>query len=537
MTALRGPGHPATRRGFLHGVGALGGAGAAFTAMGALGLAPTRASAAEASFRAPRASDFRLSGRAAGSVVVVGAGVAGLTAAHELRKAGYEVTVLDARPGIGGRSLTVRGGDTLTDTRGHTQRVDFAPGQYANAGPAMLPQWALSTGYCRELGVPLEVFTISNARTFVHDPGDPRPLRLQTARADAYGVVAELLAKVTDQGLLDGRLSATDKERLLEFLRTMGGIGDRTDGWAYRASPRRRGYATPPGAAGEPGVPLPPPESLERVLSEQLARHWYLDAEVDMATTLLQPVGGMDRLVDALADRVGRRRIRCGTEVTSVTEGPRGTRIVHRGPSGTGALDADYCLVTTPPLVAAGIKGLPAPVTRLLGAFLPEFPAKIAMEYRGRWWEDDFGVYGGLTSYGRDGSLWYPSHGHHGERGVVVAYFEGAERTLHPLSPAQRLAEAVHRNERAHGAKARTALTGAVSVLWGLEPFLESGWQAADVHHEDRVNSPALRPLTEPDGRVLFAGDWLSNALGWQHGAMASARRAVERLHRHALAG
>ena len=58
-----------------------------------------------------------LSGR---SVVVAGAGLAGLTAAVELQKSGAQVTVLEARDRIGGRVWTVRNG--------------FAEGQHAEAG-------------------------------------------------------------------------------------------------------------------------------------------------------------------------------------------------------------------------------------------------------------------------------------------------------------------------------------------------------------------------------------------------------------------
>ncbi|MFE5326803.1 flavin monoamine oxidase family protein [Embleya sp. NPDC056575] len=526
-----------TRRGFLQTVGAVGGAGAAFAAMGAIGLAPTAASAATPPFRAPRASDFTLTGRSAARVAVVGAGVAGLTAAYELRKAGYDVTVLEARPRIGGRNLTLRPGDRLTDLDGNTQQARFAPGEYFNAGPAMLPQWTVSTRYCRELGVPLEVFAVSNTSTFVYDPQASGPVRMLTARADAYGIVAELLAKVTDQGVLDARLSAADKERLLEFLRSMGGLGDRAEGWAYRADPRRRGFAVNPGAAGAPGEPLPPPGSLDRVFARQVTGHLALDAEFDMASTLLQPVGGMDRIAAALADAVGRSRIRCGVEVTAITDGPTGTRLTYRGASGSGTpsgvLDADHCIVTTPPHVAARIAGLSSEVTELLGRFIPQRPGKIGLEYRSRWWEDDFAIYGGLTSYGDDASLWYPSHGYHGGRGTMVAYFDDA-RPLEALSPARRAALAVARNEHVHGAKARTELASSFSVLWGREPFLEAGWAAADPLNA--VNDPAYRPLTRPTGRVLFAGDWISNTLGWQHGSMVSARQAVEAVHARAMA-
>src|SRR3954454_5907248 len=84
-----------TRRALLEQVGAIGGAGAAYLAMEALGLAIPTPAGAE-SFQLPRSSG------AGKSVVVLGAGIAGLVSAYELRRAGYRVTVLEARDRIGG---------------------------------------------------------------------------------------------------------------------------------------------------------------------------------------------------------------------------------------------------------------------------------------------------------------------------------------------------------------------------------------------------------------------------------------------------
>ncbi len=70
--------------------------GATYLAMEALGLAVATPAGAE-NFSLPKASG---NGR---SVVILGAGVAGLIAAYELMQAGYRVTVLEARDRIGGR--------------------------------------------------------------------------------------------------------------------------------------------------------------------------------------------------------------------------------------------------------------------------------------------------------------------------------------------------------------------------------------------------------------------------------------------------
>jgi monoamine oxidase len=111
-----------SRRDFLSAVGAAGGAGAMFATMGALGLAPTAMGGAD--YQPPRLSDFRLTGRAAAKVVVLGAGIAGLASAYELGKAGYDCTVLEARDVAAGRNITVRVpqplvGDRLPDLRRH----------------------------------------------------------------------------------------------------------------------------------------------------------------------------------------------------------------------------------------------------------------------------------------------------------------------------------------------------------------------------------------------------------------------------------
>ena len=78
-----------TRRRFLTRVAAAGGASLAYEAMTALGLLAT-----------PSQKSFDLAGRVSGvRVVILGAGLSGMTAAYELGKAGFDCRVLDAREG------------------------------------------------------------------------------------------------------------------------------------------------------------------------------------------------------------------------------------------------------------------------------------------------------------------------------------------------------------------------------------------------------------------------------------------------------
>src|SRR6266496_4046578 len=81
--------------------------------------------------------------QAAGSpreVLVLGAGLAGLAAAYELQKAGYAVTVLEARSRPGGRVLTYRD--------------PFADGLYAEMGAEYVDATdEYDHRYCKELGL------------------------------------------------------------------------------------------------------------------------------------------------------------------------------------------------------------------------------------------------------------------------------------------------------------------------------------------------------------------------------------------------
>src|ERR1700752_5198628 len=148
------------RRDLLSLVGAVAGSAAMYHAMTALGFA------SESRYQGP----IRLEGDPKGaSVLILGAGLAGMTAALELRKEGYKVEVLEFNSRPGGRNWTLRGGDHFTELGGATQACEFKQGLYFNPGPWRIPYHHHAVlDYCRRLGVVLEPFVQLNHNALLH---------------------------------------------------------------------------------------------------------------------------------------------------------------------------------------------------------------------------------------------------------------------------------------------------------------------------------------------------------------------------------
>src|SRR5262245_35178036 len=116
-----------TRRLFLERLAGTAGAAVTYDAMAALGLSAVPASPAGA---------FELRGQAAPGteVLILGAGLAGMSTAYELGKLGYKCTILEARMRPGGRCHTIRKG-TVSEEEGSTQTAAYDEGMYFNPGP------------------------------------------------------------------------------------------------------------------------------------------------------------------------------------------------------------------------------------------------------------------------------------------------------------------------------------------------------------------------------------------------------------------
>jgi monoamine oxidase len=519
--------HNASRRRFIDLVGKAAGAGAAYRVMVAMGLLREP----EAYAGPPKLP----AGSGAGvSVLVLGAGIAGLVAAYELSRAGYRCLVLEARSRAGGRNWTLRRGDVF-DHAGATQRVtwDAGPHMYFNAGPARIAYHHRAIlGYCRELRVPLEVMVNDNRGAFLQDDsvfGGER----QSARAvvnDARGFIAELAAKAVRRESLDAGLSREDRERLGDLLGFIVTFGDlEAEGGHYLGS-WRSGYAIHPGAGHHPGRPRAPidPDELFAAKFRQYKMHW--GELFNQSATMFQPVGGMDRIVAAFTRVVGSR-IRYNARVTEIMHTAKGVRVIWED-SILGirrVSEAPYAICTIPLTVLARIRNNFAPKVRAAIASLDYMPAgKIAFEGTRRFWELDEEIYGGISWTERDiTQMWYPSAGIHQQKGILVGgYIWDAPRghAFAAKTPAQRIADALADGEALHP-NYRAWVTKGISVAWSKVPFSEGAWgEWTD------PRPPEYATLVKGDGAVLFAGEHMSYLPAWQEGAALSAQDVVKQI-------
>ncbi|WP_048862718.1 flavin monoamine oxidase family protein, partial [Acidisphaera rubrifaciens] len=502
------------------GVARAGGVGAAYRAMAAMGLL-----AVPEAYAGPPA----LPAGSGQRVVILGAGIAGMVAALELLRAGHDPLVIEARDRAGGRNWTLRGGDTVTETTSRqTVAWDRAPHLWFNPGPARLP-WhhAGILDYCRQLGVALEVMSNDNRAAWMQDDRafGGRRQRNRAIVAQLRGTVAELAAKALDQGALAAEVTEEDLVRLRQMLR---GFGALDHDMTYRGS-GRGGWTVAPGAGPGDGVPAPPLDLRQLLRADFWAYKANFGELPDQAPTMLQPAGGMGRIGEAFG-RALAGRIVFGTEVTAIRREGTGTRLMLRDAAGTRAMTAAHVICTLPFPVLRGIPADFSPATRAAIGRLAYVPAgKAAFQATRRFWEEDEGIYGGISWTRRDiTQVWYPSAGIHQPDGILVGAYvwdDDAGGRFAARRPAARLDAALADLDALHPGAA-PMLTRGVTVAWPNVPYSLGAWAEWDA----AGRADAYPALLDGDGPVLFAGEHMSWINGWQEGAVRSAHAALARL-------
>ena len=275
------------------------------------------------------------------SVVVIGAGISGLTAAHRLRRAGASVRVLDADDRAGGMIRT-------ESWAGFT--IEHGPEGFLSSRPEAL-------ALVDELGLRPDLTTGGPAprRTFVLRDGALRPLPqgvLQPTRGAARNLMRSPLLSVRGRARLAlepfiPRRRDDEDESVAAFVRRrfgtelldhlveplVGGVhGDGTEALsADMVLPALRGIERAGGSIALRALRTPPPTARGGL------------------PPLVTLRGGMGQLVDALVESVGDD-LHLGTTVAGIERVGQGWRTTI----GDGeTIESDAVVVATPPSVTA----------------------------------------------------------------------------------------------------------------------------------------------------------------------------------------
>ncbi len=454
------------------------------------------------------ASVAHASDRGAGKrVVVLGAGLAGLGAAYNLLRHGYEVTVLEAQERPGGRVQTVRDG--------------LRRGAHAEMGAVRIFETHEYTlKYVDEFGLELlpydsgtRAFHMEGKRFLPPPAGRPWPLDgLEpheqpdpSALFPRYVLSGfDKLGDLFDPGWPAAFPSALELDRttLAGHMRSQGA----SDAWLdwFFAQEGRIGRAN--GAAGF---------AVEAISGGNLVRSIK---------------GGNDRLPYAFATALGGR-VKYHSEVVRIAQARDGVTVGYRDRTGLHQICADRCICALPfaPLRRVDID---TPFSDLKMAAIRKLQymaaARCYFQTRTQFWKDDpLGALGGLNLVGTDtmaGRVWNTSAQQPDSTlGMVHAYMFDTE-ALEFSSHGHRRVPAMRRLFRRLLPGIRGQIVGVAHKAWHEDRWAGGGWGWTQPGELGGM-FPAMR---QPEGRVHFAGEHTSLWIAWMNGALESAERVVQ---------
>lgn len=447
---------------------------------------------------------------AARKIVILGGGIAGLTCAYHLNRAGYRCLVLEARSRVGGRIWTIRGGDRIELTDGTEQLCRFADGLYFDAGAAHIPSHHTQTlKYCRDFGVQVETAVAANrsARLQSADFVDGRPLEVRRVLYDFRGWISEMLGRLVAAGAVPTPMEVSHRTQFLQILKKFGSL---TPELKYKGSTQ----------AGL-GQPVP----LETLVDNPFWTKIFFEDVIDQQPTMLQPVGGMDQLPKAMARRLANCiKTRCAVRAIKQAQGRVQISFQNLRTGRDDSISADLCISTLPLTVLKGVAAdWDSSHHEAIAAAPTGDSCKVAFQSP-RWWELEDQIYGGMSFVADDCNMViYPSDRFHSAQGILIGCYnfeDQARRFGLRRIPAQ-IAAARAAVGRLHPGRA-TELSRGVAVRWAKVPFSLSPWTPWG-----QDGKKYRLALEKPDGSVYFAGEYLSRVGAWVEGAIESAHRTV----------
>ncbi len=428
------------------------------------------------------------------SVVVVGAGLAGLTAAVELKRYGAALTVFEGRDRIGGRVLTVRKG--------------FAQSQHAEAGGDFIDEDHKEIcRIARRYGLTLAPI-LRSGFAFVRsrDDGNVRkPVRgdrmwKKLAKALWPLVEAYRLSEERWDGAVAQRLGSLS---VAEWMKRTS-LSPDVSGMLF----------------GLRGFFLADPADLSLLsLVEQVA------APTPGKGRMYRILDGNDALPSALAaDLRGRLWVR--REVLAVRQEQTGVRITVRTAEGDEkCVRADYVILTVPATKLRSLEfdpPLPYPQRAAIARLRYGPVTKTLLQFDRRFWRGR----GRPLAYGTDlptGAVWDGNEEQGGKSGILCLMAGGSSSAATQELLAKTGPQELTRRLDWLGA-ARATLLAIQTVSWEQDPWVGGGYAVFGFQYDTALREWLARPF----GRILFAGEHTS--LRWQgymNGAVESGLRAA----------
>ncbi len=430
---------------------------------------------------------------AGSSVIVAGAGLAGLSAARRLEARGAAVTMVEAQDRVGGRVWTIREG--------------FAARQHAEAGADLIEQEQEHVlKLAREVGLaPVRILR----EGFGFYGPDARGKRRIQLRMGSLAKVGELLKpdiedfKLSEErwdGAVAGRLGRTSVWQWLEEQRAPA---------ALKAAMR-----------GFRGFFLADPEDLSMLpLVEQFA-----EAGPPGRGSVFRIPGGNDRLATGIAKRLRGALLR-ETVVRRVIQRADGVTVTIEDRGGRRSeLAAEYFVCALPASTTRDVvfePALPEPQRDAIRHLRYGCATRLLLQFDRRFWKKR----GRPMAFGSDlptGAVWDANEQQRGPRGILSFVAGGrASRALQEILASEGEAGVIRHVEWL--GKPSTLLASR-TIVWDDDPWVRGGYAYFDPGFD-----PLWRAwLARPAGRIVFAGEHTSvKYQGYMNGAIETGLRAA----------
>jgi monoamine oxidase len=451
-------------------------------------------------------------------VAIVGGGLAGLTAARNLVKAGHSVVVLEARDRVGGRTLNHK----LADG----QAVE-AGGEYV--GPTQTRVLALA----KSVGIGTYKTYNDGENVYIHDgvrstypaaPGIPNPPEdsqlfkdsiALLGPADALGKQVGVKAPWTAKGA-----AKLDKQTVDQWVR------------ANTKSPLTAPLLDAANQAiyGKDSSQLSLLFNAFYTAAAGDAKNAGAYARLISATGGAQDSrfkGGSQEIAIKVAAKLGKR-VRLNSPVRSIKQTSKGVKVVAAGVT----VDAKRVIVAVPPVLAREIKfspALPAAKRTLLTRYTPGDMIKVQVVYPTPWWRAK-GFTGQWVIPNGPAGVTYDNTPESGTPGVILGFVGGRyAKTFRPLDAAARKQAFVDQVAAAFGDEARAG-SEYFDLDWTAEPFTKGCPTGSFSPGQMSKLGAVIRP---PVGRVHWAGTETADFwAGYMDGAVRSGERSAREVGR-----